>query len=81
MLSFEHLLNYLTAVRIQGEINVAIPASSLCITRLYKIASMKPIMEKSAEKRREVMIDLLIGLGIPILEMISRESVQPFTLN
>jgi pheromone a factor receptor len=36
-------------------------------------------MPTKAEKRRAVITDLLIGLGIPILQMISREHVLPFT--
>ncbi|KAH9976062.1 GPCR fungal pheromone mating factor [Russula compacta] len=61
----------LISVSIQAGINVAIPSFSLCIVRrLYKIAAMKPKMITRAEKLREVTIDLLIGIGIPILEMI-----------
>ncbi|KAH9992962.1 GPCR fungal pheromone mating factor [Russula compacta] len=61
----------LISVSIQAGINVAISTASLCIVRrLYKIAAMKPMMTTRAEKRREVIIDLLIGIGIPILEMI-----------
>ncbi|KAH9987662.1 GPCR fungal pheromone mating factor [Russula compacta] len=59
------------SARIQAGIIVAVWASSLCIVRrLYRIAAMKPLMDACAEKRRQVIIDLLIGLGIPILEMI-----------
>ncbi|KAH9956847.1 GPCR fungal pheromone mating factor [Russula compacta] len=59
------------STRIQAGLNVAITASLLCIVRrLYKIVTMKDFMETRAEKRREVMIDLLIGLGMPILQMI-----------
>jgi pheromone a factor receptor len=58
-----------TATRIQVALNVAIPATSLCINRLlYRIARMK-----NAENRRIVVIDLLIGVGIPVLQMIARE--------
>ncbi|KAH9964747.1 GPCR fungal pheromone mating factor [Russula compacta] len=61
----------LISVSIQDGINVAIPTSLLCIVRrLYNIAAMKSMMTTRAEKRREVIIDLLIGVGIPILEMI-----------
>ncbi|KAH9992961.1 GPCR fungal pheromone mating factor [Russula compacta] len=61
----------LISVNIQAGLNVAISAASLCIVRrLYKIAAMKPMMTTRAERRRELMIDLLIGIGIPILEMI-----------
>jgi pheromone a factor receptor len=60
---------------VQAALNVAIPAASLCINRrLYKIATVKAVMTTPSEKRRAVMIDLLIGVGIPILQMISRES-------
>ncbi|PPR07984.1 hypothetical protein CVT24_002696 [Panaeolus cyanescens] len=50
---------------------VAIPAASLCINRrLYQIASVKSVTVTRAEKRRAIMIDLAIGLGLPILAMI-----------
>lgn len=50
---------------------VAIPAASLCINRrLYHIASVKSVTITRAEKRRNIMIDLLIGLGLPILQMV-----------
>lgn len=53
---------------------MAIPAASLCINRrLYKIATIKTVTVTTSEKRRAVMIDLLIGIGIPILQMIARE--------
>lgn len=55
-------------------LSVAIPAASLCISRrLYYISSMKlsaPI--DKAEKRRAMVIDLAIGLGIPVLDMTLR---------
>ncbi|KAI0053512.1 STE3-domain-containing protein [Auriscalpium vulgare] len=58
-------------------LNVAIPAASLVINRrLYKIASMSAAMITPAEKRRGVIIDLSIGLGIPLLEMILQVIVQ-----
>ena len=54
--------------------SVAIPAASLCINRrLYYIASVKTVTVSKAEKRRAVYIDLAIGLGLPILEMILRK--------
>ena len=34
-----------------------------------------------AEKRRAVIQDLLIGVGIPILQILARECVWPFTDN
>jgi pheromone a factor receptor len=53
---------------------VAIPAASLCINRrLYHIASVKSVTVTRAEKRRQIMVDLAIGLGLPIMEMILRK--------
>jgi pheromone a factor receptor len=55
--------------------NVAIPATSLCINRrLYQIASVRTVTKTRAEKRRAILIDLAIGLGIPILQIPLRES-------
>jgi hypothetical protein len=34
---------------------------------------MKAVMITRSEKRRAVIVDLLIGLGIPILEIIARK--------
>jgi pheromone a factor receptor len=68
------ILRHPTATRIQVALNVAIPACSLCINhRLYKIATMKTVVFTSSEKRRVVIYDLLIGIGIPILQIIARE--------
>ncbi|KAI0040542.1 STE3-domain-containing protein [Auriscalpium vulgare] len=50
---------------------VAIPAASLCINRrLHAIASIQSTTVTRAEKKRAVIIDLSIGLGIPLLQMI-----------
>ncbi|KAH0834106.1 STE3-domain-containing protein [Lanmaoa asiatica] len=58
---------------------VAIPAASLCINRrLYQIASVQSVTKTRAQKRRDIMIDLAIGLGIPLVEMILREC---YTIN
>ena len=64
-----------TATRIQIALNVAIPACMVAINRrLYKIVTATAaVVPTRAEKRRAVMTDLLIGLGIPILEIIARE--------
>jgi pheromone a factor receptor len=52
---------------------VGIPAASLCIfRRLYLIASVKSVTITKAEKRRAIMVDLAIALGIPFVEMILR---------
>ncbi|KAJ8507749.1 hypothetical protein ONZ45_g9918 [Pleurotus djamor] len=49
----------------------AIPAASLCINRrLYHIACVQTVTVTKAEKRRAIMVDLAIGLGLPILGMI-----------
>jgi pheromone a factor receptor len=76
-------LNCKTVVRIQAGLNVAIPACSLCINRrLYKIVTnVKTVEDTRPEKRRAVTIDLLIGLGIPILQMVAREYHQPSALH
>jgi hypothetical protein len=47
------------------------PASILCINRrLYLLASPTLLLPSQAVKRREFMIDLVIGIGLPVLEMI-----------
>jgi len=58
------------ATRMQVALNVAIPACSLCINRrLYKIATVKAVMITREEKRRAVIYDLLICLGIPLIQI------------
>ncbi|KAF8494930.1 pheromone A receptor-domain-containing protein [Russula emetica] len=65
------------ATRIQIALNTAIPASSLCINlRLYRIATIKTVTISKSEKRRAVIIDLLIGLGLPILQIIAEYMVS-----
>ena len=65
-----------TATHIQVALNVAVPASSLCINRLlYRVARMKSAGTTDAKDRRIVIIDLLIGVGIPVLQMVLRECV------
>ena len=71
-----------TAAHIQAAQNVAIPACSLCINRcLYRFATAINAKATKAEKRRAVIQDLLIGVGIPILQMVARECAWPFTIN
>ena len=75
-LALEHILTvrHPTATRMQVALNVAIPACSLCINRrLYKIATVKAVMITREEKRRAVIYDLLICLGIPIVQILARE--------
>jgi pheromone a factor receptor len=83
-LSFERslTLRHRTATRIQVALNVAIPACSLCINRrLYKVATAKVMMPSDAEKRRAVIQNLLIGVGLPILQIIARECAQLYTIS
>ena len=62
-----------TATRIQVALNVGVPASTLCIHRLlYRVARMKA-GTTDAENRRILLIDLLIGIRLPALQMIARE--------
>jgi Pheromone A receptor len=70
-----------TATHIQVALNAAIPACSLCINRrLYKIATMKAVVLTDALRRRALIHDLLIGVGIPILQIIAGECAQVFTV-
>jgi len=56
--------------RFQVALNVAIPACSLCINRrLYKIATVKAVRISRSEKRRGIIIDLLIGIGLPLIQI------------
>ena len=74
------VLRHRTVTRIQVALNVAIPACSLCINRrLYKVATAKVMMPSDAEKRRAVIQDSLIGVGLPILQIVARECFWPFT--
>ncbi|KAL0952925.1 hypothetical protein HGRIS_007139 [Hohenbuehelia grisea] len=57
---------------------IGIPASALCISRrLYSIASAKTASITRQDKRRAVIVDLCIALGIPVLIMILHVVVQP----
>lgn len=50
---------------------VAIPAASLCINRrLYHISTVRSVTVTKAEKRRAVMVDIAIGVGLPVMQMI-----------
>ncbi|TFY54063.1 hypothetical protein EVG20_g9864 [Dentipellis fragilis] len=61
---------------------VAIPSASLCINRrLYLITSVQNVTITRAEKRRAVIVDLSIGLGIPILQMILQLIVEGHRYN
>jgi pheromone a factor receptor len=57
---------------------VGIPAALLVINRrLYKIATRSVTFLTDAEKRRDMYIDLAIGIGIPILQLPMRASATP----
>ncbi|THH11568.1 hypothetical protein EW146_g7998 [Bondarzewia mesenterica] len=54
--------------RVMVAVAVAIPASYLCINWLmYDIATVKSV---SMDKRDRVTVDLLIGIGIPLLQVV-----------
>lgn len=58
---------------------VAIPSTSLCINRrLYHIVSVDIVTKTRAQKRRDVLGDLAISLGIPVLEIILREYTEDY---
>lgn len=60
----------------------AILAASLVINRrLYKIASTSSVSISRAERRRAIMVDLAIGLGIPIATMIVMWFIQGHRFN
>ncbi|KAH9919597.1 pheromone A receptor-domain-containing protein [Fomitopsis serialis] len=61
---------------------VGIPASSLCINRrLYRISSMTTATITRNEKRRAVLEDMAIAIGIPVLVMILHVIVQGHRYN
>ena len=63
--------------RIQAGSYIATPACTLCIyRRLYKILVRQAVMVPRAEKRREVVVDLLITAGLPVLAMGFRKYAQ-----
>uniref|UniRef100_A0A8H7Y630 Pheromone receptor n=1 Tax=Psilocybe cubensis TaxID=181762 RepID=A0A8H7Y630_PSICU len=63
-------------------LNVGIPAAGLCICRrLYHIASLKSLSVTERDKRRHVIVDLFIGIGLPVLEMVLHYIVQGHRFN
>ena len=71
-----------SATRIWIGASFGIPAASLCINRrLYQIASVKSVTITRAEKRRAVIIDLAIGVGLSVLGMVLRMSFFPLPLS
>jgi len=58
-----------TRVLVIGSFGV--PAASLCASRrIYLIASVRKVTISRAERRRQVVVDLAIGLGLPIIFLI-----------
>ncbi|KAF6749922.1 pheromone receptor [Ephemerocybe angulata] len=58
-------------------VGVGIPASILCISRrLYTLISIQRSSITKADKRRMVMVDLLISVGIPVVLMAFHYIVQ-----
>ncbi|KAJ7182462.1 pheromone A receptor-domain-containing protein [Mycena crocata] len=58
-------------------VSVGIPASSLCINRrLHSIATCQTVSMTKALKRRAVMVDLAIALGLPLLQLPLQYIVQ-----
>src|SRR6266571_8925782 len=55
-------------------LNVGIPAALLVINhRLFKIVSRTAALTTRAERRRALFIDLAVGLGIPLIQMVLRK--------
>ena len=64
------VLIHVIAAKFNVGISVAIPAIVLCINRrLYLLASPISIIPSHADKNRELIIDLVIGIGLPIIAM------------
>ncbi|RDB18160.1 Pheromone B alpha 2 receptor [Hypsizygus marmoreus] len=59
-------------------VSVGIPAATLCISRrLYTITSVQTVSVTRDDKRRMIIGDLCIAVGIPVLIMILHVVVQP----
>jgi pheromone a factor receptor len=62
---------HVTATRFGVGVSIAVPATVLCINRrLYLLASPTTIIPSKADKNREVIIDLAIGIGLPIIVVV-----------
>ena len=68
---FSPLLGHVIAARFNIGISIAVPAAILCINRrLYMLVSPISIIPSKADKNRELIIDLAIGIGLPIIVMV-----------
>ena len=62
---------YIIAARFNIGVSIAIPATVLSINRrLYLLASPTSVLPSQADKRREIIIDFVIGIGLPVIVMI-----------
>ena len=69
------------ATRLITAFSVAIPISSLCINRrLYKISAVQAVTISRQEKRRDMIFDLSLGIGVPVLQMALRELRLPMLI-
>ena len=58
------------AIKFEIGVSIAVPAAILCINRrLYLLASSTTIIPTKADKIRELIIDLVIGIGLPFIVM------------
>ncbi|KIY64604.1 STE3-domain-containing protein [Cylindrobasidium torrendii FP15055 ss-10] len=58
------------STRITLASSVGISAASLCINRrLYKIAAIQSVSSSREDRRRDIIVDLVIGVGIPLLQL------------
>jgi hypothetical protein len=61
---------HVIAARFDVGVPIAVPAAILCINRrLYLLASPTSVIPSKADKNRELIIDLIIGIGLPIIVM------------
>ncbi|EPQ55596.1 fungal pheromone STE3G-protein-coupled receptor, partial [Gloeophyllum trabeum ATCC 11539] len=64
------------STRIYIGTNVAIPLVSFCINRTLNQIITRPLSISKDTKKRRLLIDLAIGLGLPILEIVLSYIVQ-----
>ena len=65
------VLTHVIASKFVLGISSAMPATILCINRrLYMLASPTSMIPSKADKNRELIIDLVIGIGLPIIVML-----------
>ena len=63
-------MDHVIAIRFNAGISFAVPATVLCINRrLYLLASQTSVIPSKADKNRELIIDLVIGIGLPMIVM------------